>query len=209
VSNREPWICPECQRELGWLCKYCVYCDANGQIVVNPDIVNRLNKENIVTPQEELFAKFFNAEKVLVKDMDVLALRAHREELSKIAFEARARLTAVDDEERARKPKKDGKATGFSASLEPDSIASDAINTVRDRQKRLTKQEKLLENLKRLGIDTKDAESIMSSGKIKAHLDSKEKAEAASSAVQGHGDDHKQAVEMPSKEFFNPFAKKE
>lgn len=56
-----------------------------------------------LTAQEELFSELFNHEKILVKDMDTLMLRAHREELAKIAFEARARLTAVDDEDNERK----------------------------------------------------------------------------------------------------------
>src|SRR5260221_11654525 len=118
------WICPECSAELGELNGYCEYCRyADNILIYNPDkyfirdirIFNICNGGKTVTPQEELFSLLFNHEKVLVKDMDVLTLRAHREELAKIAFEARARLTAVDDEEQDRKKKHngDGKTQGF------------------------------------------------------------------------------------------------
>jgi len=65
---------------------------------------DEVNRSLTVTPQEELFASFFRSEKLIVSEMSILELRAHREELSKIAFEARARLTAVDDEERHLDP---------------------------------------------------------------------------------------------------------
>lgn len=121
-----------------------------------------------MTPQEELFAHFFNDEKGIVGEMDTLTLRAHREELAKIAFEARARLTAVDDEERARKAKarKESGPTGFSTSLTTDDVTSDAINAVKKRAARMSKMDKIKAGLAKLGIDTKDADSIMSAGTI-------------------------------------------
>lgn len=94
-----------------------------------------------MTPQEELFAKLFNREKVLVSTMTVLELRAHREELSKIAFEARAKMTAVDDEEKIRKPKK-SEVSGFSRSVNEDGSTRDLINTVKERQKGLSKKDR-------------------------------------------------------------------
>lgn len=144
-----------------------------------------------MTPQEELFKELFNHETVLVKDMDTLSLRAHREELAKIAFEARARLSAVDNEEKNRKPKKDDK--GFAHSINGDEVASEAINTVKERQKRLTKQEKLLEGMMKLpGMDRKTAEALMSAGTIKGQLDKKKEVETKSEV-----------------KVFNPFEKKE
>ena len=149
----------------------------------------------IVTPQEELFADFFNNEKILAADMSILELRAHREELSKIAFEARARLTAVDDEERTRKAKaqKEKGPTGFSTSLQTDEITTNAINRVRERQKKLTKQEKTVEGLVKMGMDRKEAEKLVSAGTILARL--KEKIDNPT-------------VEPPSTPFMNPFGPK-
>ncbi len=129
-----------------------------------------------MTPQEELFSKLFNHEKIFVKDMDTLTLRAHREELSKIAFEARARLTAVDDEDNERKKLANPKGpTGFSKSINGDDKTTEAINTIKERQKRMTKQEKIQAGLEKLGIDPKHASELMSAGAILGQLKNSDK----------------------------------
>src|SRR5437870_2773844 len=148
------WLCPRCNEELGELnalCEYCRYAD--NTIIYNPDkyfireirIAHLVRGLTSMTPQEELFSQLFNHEKVLVKDMDTLTLRAHREQLAQIAFEARARLTAVDDEENGRKrqnaPAKG--VTGFARSVGTDETTTNAINVVKERQKRMTAAEKV------------------------------------------------------------------
>ena len=126
-----------------------------------------------MTPEEELFASFFNSEKAFVKDMTILELRAHREDMRKIAFEARARLTAIDDEDRGRKAKR-GEVTGFKQNLQSDDVSSEAIGRVKERTKRMSKEEKLIENMMKLpGMDRKTAEMMISAGTIKATLDNK------------------------------------
>lgn len=149
-----------------------------------------------MTPQEQLFSELFNHEKSLVKDMDTLTLRAHREELSKIAFEARVRLTAVDDEDKHRK--KDNKPTGFSRSVNTDENTTNAINTIRERQKKLTKAEKIQAGLEKLGISTADAAKLMSAGAILARIKDK-----TSKDILTKSDT---PVEEP-KPVFNPFTK--
>lgn len=151
-----------------------------------------------MTPQEELFSQLFNHEKQLVKDMNTLELRAHREELAKIAFEARARLTAVDDEENGRKKKKsDSQPTGFERSLNVDDTATQAINTIKDRQKRLSKAEKIQQGLEKLGISTVDAAKLMSAGTILGRIKSQIKG-GANPPIES---------EEEKKPVFNPFAK--
>lgn len=105
-----------------------------------------------MTPQEELFAKFYNHEKVLVKDMDVVQLREHREELQKIAFEAKARLVAADDEARERKAKTSNKEW-LVTDAKPDYDVSNAINVVKKRAERMSKMDKLRKQLEAAGID--------------------------------------------------------
>lgn len=143
----------------------------------------RHGKAKPVTPQEELFASFFNNEKETIASMSIIELRAHREELSKIAFEARARLTAVDDEERTRKAKNANVPNrGFSTSVVPDELATDAINKVKKRQARMSKEEKLRESMIQLqiaaGHDKAEAEKIvnemMSAGALLNRLRSRE-----------------------------------
>lgn len=105
-----------------------------------------------MTPQEELFAKFYNHEKVLVKDMDFLQLREHREELQTIAFEAKARLVAADDETRERKAKTANKEWLVTDTQQPYDVSA-AINVVKTRASRMSKMDKLREQLKTAGIE--------------------------------------------------------
>ncbi len=101
-----------------------------------------------MTDKEKLHAKLFFHEKMLVKDMDTLTLRAHIEELERISFEAKARTYSALDEEKDRRKKKDNK--GFETSLTIDETSSNAINTIKERQTKLTKKEKVLAGLKQL-----------------------------------------------------------
>src|SRR6266545_4408092 len=176
------WTCPRCSEELGELNGCCEYCKQDKVIVYNPDkyyvreirIPHICSGAKIVTPQEELFAELFNHEKVLVKDMDLLELRAHREQLARIAFEARARLTAADDEEKDRRKQSDPKkATGFARSLSTDETTTAAINAVKERQKKLTKAEKIQAGLEKLGISSADAAKLMSAGTILGRIKNK------------------------------------
>ncbi len=106
-----------------------------------------------MTEQEELFAKFYSQDKILVKDMDSVQLREHREELAKIAFEAKARLVATDDEVRERHAKS-GKGKEWILPVDEHSpVNNDAINTPKIRQARMNKIEKLKSQLKDAGLD--------------------------------------------------------
>lgn len=105
-----------------------------------------------MTPQEELYAKFYNRGKLLVKDMDLTQLREHRENLSQIAFEAKATLAAADDELRERKAKTSKKEWTLTPSG-PDQVTSDAINAVTVRKARMSKMDRLKDQLVKAGID--------------------------------------------------------
>lgn len=155
-------------------------------------------KENPMTPQEELFAKLFSHEAVLVSEMDTLTLRAHREELAITAFTARAKLSAVDAEEKRRKNEANkGKPTGFARSVNTDDTTTAAINNVKDRQKRMTNREKIIEGLVKLGYTREDAEQKMSAGEIIRQQRAREEQERVK----------KEQANAPK--VINPFAKKE
>lgn len=121
-------------------------------------------KTKVMTEQEELFKKFFNSEKLLVKDMDDIQLRDHRDELSRIAFEAKARLVAADEETRSRKPKREWLVTTEDA----DVNVSEAINAVKTRKARMTKMDKLAEQLLKTGIDQKTVNGMIKDMEAKA-----------------------------------------
>jgi hypothetical protein len=114
---------------------------------------------NNMTPQEELFAKFYNQEKILVKDMDVTTLREHRDELSKIAFEAKARLVAADDETRERGSKTKNKE--WLVTTDTSQSSTDAINAVQARAKRLSKMDKIQKDLLAAGIDEETVKEMV------------------------------------------------
>lgn len=203
------WICKQCGLNNVNLVLVC-YCQNERREfepfdsideIISCSRLAKLDKfiGEMMTPQEQLFSELFNHEKVLVKDMDILVLRAHREELAKIAFEARARLTAVDDEENGRKKKaKDSdpnKPSGFSRSLNTDDKTSEMINTIKERQKGLSKIEKIVEGLIKLGYSRSEAEGKMSAGKVLAQVRASEKA-------------IKETKTEETKLVFNPFEKK-
>lgn len=222
------WQCPKCFEELGdlnVLCEYCKFKDKT--IVYNPDkyyihditiahICSERPQGASMTPQEQLFSELFNHEKLLVKDMDLLTLRAHREELAKIAFEARARLTANDEEEKSRKNVvAAGRPTGFARSVNTDEATTDAINTVKERQKKLTKAEKLQAGLEKLGISATDAAKILSAGAILGQIKDKKSKDilTGDSLHSPLGQENgftlvKPQLEEPEVKVFNPFGKK-
>ena len=151
-----------------------------------------------MTAKEQKFATFFNGEKVLVKDMDDLRLKAHIEELQDIAFEARARLSAADDEARERGAKTRAKK-GFQTSVASDDFTSNAIHNINERQKKMSKTEKEIERLVDMGMNRKDAENLY---KTKTII-----------AVKEHGagsvevDKLVNATPGGTKSYSNPFAK--
>jgi len=120
-----------------------------------------------MTPQEELYAQFYNRGKIFVKDMDITQLREHRENLSQIAFEAKATLAAADDELRERKAKS-GKKEWVITPSGPDVVTSDAINAVKVRKERMSKMDKMRMQLLNAGIDEETVKEMINNLERKA-----------------------------------------
>jgi len=165
----EGWTCSNCKFENDLLTSNCRICNLykpdwvteNCQALteiqrdifigrIESYIIELIDKDNM-TPQEELFAKFYNQEKILVKDMDTIVLREHRDELSKIAFEAKARLVATDDEGRERNSKTKNKE--WLVTADSSQVNSDTLNIVKTRAARMSKMDKLRNQLLTAGID--------------------------------------------------------
>lgn len=163
------------------------------------------NGKTYMTPEEQLFADLFqkhiNILHPYVKDMDLLEIRAYREKLSLIAKEAKAGVYAADQAEKEvikKRGSADDKPTGFQRSLNTDETTTKAINTIKDRQKRMSKTEKIQAGLEKLGISMADAAKLMSAGTILGRI--KQKASEL---------DGVKTVVEESTPVFNPFAKKE
>ena len=110
----------------------------------------------------ELHAKFFSAEKVIIKELDTLQLEDRRETLKKIVLEAKARLTAHDDE-KSERAKKNGKKSDewLLTSSYNDPNVTDAILAVKERKQRMSAADKQLEKLRSLGIDGPEADAMI------------------------------------------------
>ena len=109
------------------------------------------NEVSKMTEQEELFARFYNEEKILVKDMNSAELREHREILSKIAFEAKAKLGAVDDIQRERNAKTKNKEFILTDNSVRQSD-SDSLNAPKIRAARMSQVDKMRQSLEKLGF---------------------------------------------------------
>lgn len=177
--------------------------------------------EEHMTPNEELFKRFFAEVPSLVKDMDDLQLRAFREEMSEIALKARAYLYGADEEEKSRN-KRNKSFSAPTRNLEQDEISSNAINAIKTRKERMSKTDKAIENLMKLpGFTREMAENLYSAKKLVEVRDIKAKSPSASTAdiVKSIvGDSSASSINsaktesdkiVENKPFVNPFAKKE
>jgi hypothetical protein len=106
--------------------------------------------ENPMTPEEQKFADFFAGHIKLVQDMDLLEVRAYREQQADTAASAKAGYYACDVRERELRKKKGDGPIGFETSVNVDETATNAINTIKERQSRMSKKEQVQAQLKKL-----------------------------------------------------------
>jgi hypothetical protein len=138
------------------------------RILSYKEAIQELNNMN---EREQKYATLFNKKQMLVKDMDLLQIRAFREEMESIAFEAKVSIYAADEREKALlKQNKPSKPTGFQRNVNVDETTTNAINAVKDRQKKLSKADKIREGLLKLGIDPAAADKILSARNIQTEL---------------------------------------
>lgn len=155
-------------------CKYCKSCNGlneNSQLLEYSYFVRLLRTGEFVdmTSSEmiELHSRFFNQERLLIRDMDDASMNQRREELRKIAYEAKARLNAIDQEDRERNAKRSAKQKEWLMNSSPgDPNISDAINIVKERKARQSKGDKMLATLTALGVA--NADSIVAAAIAKA-----------------------------------------
>lgn len=103
--------------------------------------------------ERELHAEFFTRwsddERMLIKDMTDDELTAHRNELARIALESKVRTTTADEEIRQRRAKKGSDSRQW---LVPTDVNS-AIEGVRKRGERMSKEDKIIAMMKDLGVE--------------------------------------------------------
>lgn len=120
----------------------------------------RVNKI-LMTPNEELHAKFFREEAILVLNMTDVDLDEHIHELETIAREAKARITAASEEKRNRAAKQGNKKWKVEP-LGPDPTVTDSLNKVKQRSQRMSKLDGMRNKLAVLGIPESEIEQMLS-----------------------------------------------
>jgi hypothetical protein len=146
-----------------------MYWDTVFDLLSNPilAILNESRKDNM-TPNEELFATYYNRGKILVKDMDDTSLREHHEQLRLIATEAKAQLMASGDEIRERNAKKKLKDKEWLVSIDDEHSVSDLINVPKQRAAKMSKMDKLKKQLESAGLDDATIKEMVSNLERKA-----------------------------------------
>jgi hypothetical protein len=120
---------------------------------------------------EQLFAKFYNEERLLVIDMADDILEEHIIQYELIAREAKARLTAAAEEKRDRRAKKGSKGEWQIAPSGPDQSVTDTINKVKIRANKMSKLDKLRDSLTGLGLSDHEIDQMVSKMVAQARKD--------------------------------------
>jgi len=156
------------------------------------------------------FEKFFNHEAIAIADMDYATLVSHIQDLEKIAFEAKARLSAGHGKKRKFEydMSKDERDRLIS---QPSLSVSESLQTVAKRADRMTKADKFMESMKKLGLDEEAlkaiADHVTPNKTTNATLTFKsDNPEKNLLTLDGHTDANENKTSEP-KQNWNPFAK--
>lgn len=129
-------------------------------------------KKLLMTPNEELHAKFFSEEAVLVLDLSDADLDEHIHELETIAREAKARILAASQEKRTRAAKSGNKAWKVEP-LGPDPTVTESLNKVKQRSGRMSKLDGMRAKMAALGIPDSELDQMMAKMVAQARKDPK------------------------------------
>ena len=127
--------------------------------------------KELMTPNEELHAKFFSEEAALVINLNDIELEEHIQELEMIIREGKARVIAASEERKNRRAKKGSKGEWQIAPTGPDVTVTDAINKVKQRSSRMSKLDKIRDKLAALGISDNEIDQMVSKMVAQARKD--------------------------------------
>lgn len=131
-------------------------------------------KALLMTPNEELHQRFFNEEAALVANLNDVELEEHIQELEMIAREAKARIIASSEERKNRRAKSGSKGEWQIAPNGPDVTVTDAINKVKQRANRMSKLDKMKDQLAALGIPDSEINQMIAKMVAQARKDKPE-----------------------------------
>lgn len=143
-------------------CIYCKSCTIPIQLIELSYRTRHIRTGEFIDMKTEdlieLHTRFYNAEKVIIADLDDAAMHLRLEELNKIIYEAKARKDAINEEDRQRAGKRSRSEREWllnSGSNDPS--VTDAIAAVKVRKERMSKADKLSAMLTSLGVANSDA----------------------------------------------------
>ena len=138
-------------KEEDWLVKQ-IEAEKQRRVAAEQILAKKTENHKNMTPQEELYAKFYEKGRVLVKGMPDLELNEHIKSLQEITFEAKVSLQSALDEKKERIAKVTKKEWLLTDTTVNPNV-SEAINAVKLRQARMSKMDKIRADLAKAGLD--------------------------------------------------------
>lgn len=167
-KDNQGYNCYRCNSYNDILTRHCKNCSANRPAVLN--LSAELTKvrrgifevlEYLTMDRLELHNKFYNSSKPLYKTMDIATRRSWRDEMTEILINARASLSAADDVDREERNELSPKGREWLVTNDETLTSSDALNAPKIRRERMSKLDKLAEQMKSLGLDPEDIKSAV------------------------------------------------
>jgi len=167
------WTCFQCNLYNDILTVHCKDCSANRPLnlsrIASVIKYKRLGlnltsaeKQMAETDRIELHTKFYNHEKPLYSSMSFEQRRAHRDEIALILLEGRARMNAIDDVDRDENAKRGPKGREWLTSNQNQAeLGTDAISQPKIRKDRMSKADKLAEEMAKLGLSKADIDKAL------------------------------------------------
>lgn len=161
------WKCAHCQFKndvLTSTCKGCLKAEKPDYVTDKIQTITEIKRNILVAriavaeDKKDLFVKFYNPAKISVSTLTDEKLAEHISQLEDILIEAKANLSAATDERRERVSKSRNKQFTISSDLNSSNAVTDAIEAVKTRQKRMSKLDKIKQQLEDIGIDQEEIE---------------------------------------------------
>lgn len=174
MANGRKWICKcgEINTSLEWDHEVpSELCNNHGNVRFDHSLIKWISADTKTADEKrDLFDKFYNSEAISIANMTHEDFVLHEQELALIAFEAKARLTAIIDKKRDDINKRTSNQNQWiiPRSDAEEALVSDAIAAVGKRKKRMNKIEKLKEQLQDSGLDDATVEELIRNVERKA-----------------------------------------
>lgn len=166
------YYCENCNLYNDILTIYCKDCKLHRPVLLDQAAIvtqykrnpfpMRLEREDLMGDKSkiELHAEFFNSGMILYSSMEFSQRREWRDKLSLIILEARANLSAADRVDSEESSKLDANGRQWLVTND-ENAGSNALNQPKIRKERMSKADKLKEQMSSLGLDMGEINKII------------------------------------------------